>query len=345
MLLRKGIDYYTKSDSGDSAIDKLRDYDKANGSRAGRDEIMRITETLLRETDFDALNCSNQPTYNTLVLWNGLPYEALKYLLSQDSPVVPVRNCFDLIYENLLLIEDFMDDFEDDVDLLLTKYEALQGHVGNHNEYYWPYLSTLLQLLIKDWMLDDVIVLSGIERKISRCLELTADLYKVDNDGTCLDTIAMANREGVQPWLELLARNGIEIPKYLQYESDQHPEGTVDQGDLECCRLISLRFQYEDDRITSVEVDNVCKPEYIHFHPEYRCEIGKKKLRCITQLHDVFVDETGKPKQNVPGSWSQVLKPNSECSLVVRELWLGKEYVEDLRDRDLVWNEESSEWE
>lgn len=344
MLLRKGIDYYMKSDNGRSAIDDLRAYDKDTRPHS-RDKITRITNTLLRETDFDPLNVQYcDADYETLVLWSGLPFEDLKYILSQDSRLVSTENCFDLIYENIVSVEASIYDFESYIDLLLRKYEALRCDPSYHNGDQWLYRDTLLQALLEYWIIESIWEAPGTERKICQSLALTTDLYRIDDCGTCLDMIASLDQDFIQPWLDLLVRNGIDISEYLQFEFDQHPDGVIYQADLQCCRLITLQFQYDGERITGVEVDNVCDPNYAHFHPAYRCEVGKRRKYCITQLHDVILDEGGKPKQSVPGSWSQTLKLNSELFLIIRFPQVGKEYVEHLEDRDLVWNEESGTW-
>ncbi|CZR54845.1 uncharacterized protein PAC_04729 [Phialocephala subalpina] len=379
-LLSNGADCYQRSDLGKTAVDELEDYDREclaaaevgdgeddwedyerndeigadainkcyaddkdytrDDVNARRKDIAKIVDTLVRDTPFDPFDYPDYTGNETLILFRGLPHENLKYLLSQESQLIATKDCFQFIVENLIFLDDTVDDFQNCVDLLLTKYETMQQNPVTCNE--WPYKVTLLQTLLDNWLFQGVVGEIGAKAKISRCLTLTEDLYEVESAGTPLDFIAGYDSEKVESWLKLLAKNEIDVSEYLAYEFDQHPDGIVYQSH-QCCRNISFHFQRGEIGFTGVEVENVCDPQYDHFHPEYRCEVGISRERCIIMFPDIMVDEDGRPSHNIPGSWEGSLKPNSELFLV-RGDWAGRQYVDFLKQYDYVWDEANGKW-
>lgn len=284
--------------------------------------------------------------YSPTLEWTAIRGIEVSTIAGQSS--LTAENKFRLIFENLLMITDTVDDLEHSVDLMLTKYETMMQDPATCDK--WPFRENLLQILTFSWLFESVTGESGFEWKIERCVKLTTDLYStvlyaVEKSGTPLDKIARLVQERVQSWLGLLARNGIDTTKYLRYESNQHPDGIVYQAWYQCCRRITLNFHEGEDGSICVEVENVCDPQYTQLHPEYRCEAGISREVCITQLHDVLVDETGQPKQNVPGGWSGTLKPNPESLLAIRNSSRGKQYVDFLESGDYFWDESGGEWD
>lgn len=335
--------YEDKEVEEDEEDEKDDDYSH-DRDNAKRKEIAKIFDTLVQDTPFDPFDYPDQlEGYEsfTLTLFNGLPHENLKYLLSQDSHLINASDCFVLIYENLLVLDDTVDDFQNCVDLLLTKYEAMRQDLVTCKE--WHHRVKILQIFLSQWIFE-ITNISGAELKISRCLTLTEDLYRNDGLGTPLDLIARLVPEKVGSWLELLTRNGIDISEYLQYEYDKHPDKIVYQGRYQCCRKIFLHFQQGESGISGVEVDNVCDPQYEHFHPEYRCETGRSRERCITKFPDIMIDEDGRPSQPVPGSWLGALKSNSESFLVFQTGWIGLQYVDFLGANGYFWDETTERW-
>ncbi|KAE8448485.1 hypothetical protein EG329_009366 [Mollisiaceae sp. DMI_Dod_QoI] len=308
----------------------------------------RSFDTLVRDTTFDAFNWTeDRLNYGTLVLHRGLPYENLKFLLSQDSYFVTPEDYYTVILENMFALRYDNEDIEDCVDLLLTKYQEMRRDPETRGQ--WPYCTTFIQNMLHYWIFTREVEKSRrTEANISRYLASGSMLddyehYEHDAGGTPLDSIARLDDSMIEEWLELLRRNGINILEYLQYESDRHPDGVVDQGIFLCCRHITLNFQHGEDGITGVEVENVCSPQYVHFHPEYRCEARRAREKCITQLPDIIIDEAGRP-QDIPGNWSGALNSNSDSFLIYRRPLMGLEYVDFRENNSYLWDKRNCKW-
>lgn len=123
--------------------------------------------------------------------------------------------------------------------------------------------------------------------------------------------------------------------KYISYEQGQHPEGLVYQGEDICCREIRIKLCYDEGHEeVEIFVENVCDPRYTHLDPQYRCEERRCRESCISQMDESLIDESGKPKHGLPGSWDASLKSNAELPLVFR--YRNHEYVDFLWESDFV---------
>lgn len=142
--MSSGADCYTESDLGETSIDRLVDYDVE--SHNSRKEISKIVDTLVRDTTFDAFNWTeDRLNYGTLVLHRGLPYENLKFLLSQDSYFVTPEDYYTVILENMFALRYDNEDIEDCVDLLLTKYQEMRRDPETRGQ--WPYNRVRVKLV------------------------------------------------------------------------------------------------------------------------------------------------------------------------------------------------------
>jgi hypothetical protein len=336
-LVCSGADLYLRSDMRNTPIDDLEVYDIVQESH-GRKEIAKIVNILVQDAGLDPFDWRDEAcNFDTLTLWRGLPYENLRYLLFQNDIPITVKQYYSFILDNLLRLEHSVETFQDCIDLLISKYTRLRREPGTRDD--WPYGISLLRYLIINGLLTYGHSMFEEEVKISRCLMLTNELYDRDEAGTPLDYIARLDKNKIGPWLELLSRSKIDIGEYLQYESDQHPDGIVFQGRYRCCRNISLKFRHgENNAVTPVEVENVCAPEFQHLDPEYRCEVSRSRERCITRMEKILVDDRGKPIASAPGCWTATLKPNSSLILVHRIIGAGWQYVDFEQESDWLWD-------
>jgi len=337
LLIEYGADPLLRADDGYSSIEALEIYD-IEMSSDNRSTIVKVLDALLRHTDLDPFDF-NDPIYGreTITLWNGVPFDILHYLFSQDIFYTTRQQSCSFIWENLIKYED------DDascaaVDFLLEAYEKLTS--SNATGSSWPYVQTLLQnlirLWIRLWIMDDP-GFRGSAKKISRALKLTNDLYRQYDGGTPLDLIASMDNSKIGPWLRLLSENEINLSEYRRYEHSQHLDGIINQGLGSCCRIITVEFKFgenEDDLV--IEAHNICDPRFAHLDPNYRCEPGRSRENCISQTDAAFIGDDGKPLASLPGSWNSTMKPNSELLLVSTDRSLRLLYTDYLLPSDFL---------
>jgi hypothetical protein len=298
---------------------------------------------MVTETSFDPFEW-HDPVVEivTCVLYNGLPYDNIRSLFAIES-YTPAAQRYDFIYDNLLNLEVSFENAIASIDFLLTRYEKLRSSKAACDE--WPYRSTLLQILIKSWLNSNENDREGKEVKISRALELTEDLFQVEEKGTPLNTIANGREDLVHHWLELLSKNGVDMAQYVAYEQSQHPHGKLEMENP-CCRLIQVKFKFglEDKDEPTIELHNICDPRYEHLDPEYRCEAYFRRENCISRLDAVFIGEDGRQIPPLPGSWTQVLKSNRELNRVNRSGDIDWILVENATFNDWPWEDCNPWW-
>jgi len=322
-------------------MDELEDLDR-NVDLEQRQDISKIVDTMVRHANFDPFEWTNSDDVNifdALTLYNGLPYDNLHYLLVQDAFYVPVDQRLEFILGNVLLGRSSAEASIKGIDLLLVQYEKLRTDEATKDE--WVYHFTLLQHLVFDWI-DGNPGCAEAGLKISRALKLTNDLWRRQSEGTPLDTLARFGEKMIPRWLKFLSENGVNLSEYGHYEEAQHPDGTINQGPGQCCRIINVAFNFgEADDDLFIEVNNICDPRFEHLNPEYRCEASRKRESCISKMENVIIDGDGKPRKELPGGWNLPMKPNSDLPVVLRWYNDGWQFVDSLEERDILYDDDT----
>lgn len=317
-------------------MDDLEEHDR-RAFLQNRQEIAKIVDIMIHCASFDPFEWTDASNnFESFTLWNGLPYENLVYLLTQESFYVEPTRRFDLILSNLLQLHDSVTNYVDCVNLLLSAYESLRSSTNDQ----WGYNFTLLQHLVVHWLDDSEGHGRGPGLKIARALKLTADLWRCDKEGTALDIVARYDAKRISEWLGFLSNNGVNIRDYGRYEEAQHPQNVIYQGPDACCRIVTVHFHFADSKNSlTIEIDNVCDPHFEYLHPEYRCGVSRRRELCISHLDEVFIGVDGKPITSVPGSWTTTLKPNSQLPIALRFYEHGWQYMDFLEPNDHIWEE------
>jgi len=340
-LIERGADPFLGTDNDESPIMALEFYDLEMGND-NDPNIVQILDAFLRHTDLDPFDFKDRINgLDAISLWNGIPYDILPYLFSRDMfYATREQSCF-FILENILQYND-QESSHDGMNFLLIEYEKLWDFKVIDSRWL---CDTLLQTLVPDWIWDDL-RLKGSARKISRVLKLTNDLYHRSDGGTPLDTIAKINVDKIGPWLRLLQENDINLSEYGRHEESQHLDGIIYQGSDICCRAITVEFKFgETDNDLVIEAHDICDPRFAHLDPNYRCEAGRQRENCISQMDDAFIDEDGKPIASLPGSWSSTMKPNSDLLLVIGTRLEGLLYTDCLIPGDFIFHNPHTEAE
>lgn len=342
LLVDRGADIYARTDIGNAPIEELEDYDRRQDVNNRRD-VASIVDTMIHYADFDPFDWEYQDqSFDTLTLWNGLPYENLRYLSRIKDCYTTPEQRFDFILGNILQLRDSVESNQECIDLLLTEYEKLRSTTKSHDG--WRYNFTLLQHLVFHWLDRNEGLGRGAGLKISRALKLTNDLWRRDREGTVLDTVARYDGKMASKWLAFLSQEGVDMSEYRQYEQAQHPEGIIDQGPDICCRIIEVKFRGTDDDL-DLEVWNACDPHFQHLDSEYRCAASRRRELCISKMDDAFIGDDGKPLASIPGSWTMTLKPNSELPVALKLYEHGWQYTDLLEAPYKLWEDDWSESE
>jgi hypothetical protein len=306
-----------------------------------RRDVAKIVDSMIRYADFDPFDWEDPGNhFDTLTLWNGLPYENLKHLFTQNALYATPEQRFEFILGNLLQLRESVDSGQECIDLLLMEYEKLRSSPTGQSK--WDFYFTLLQHLVFHWLDRMEGSGRGPAFKISRALKLTNDLWRRDREGTALDTVARYDGSMVSQWLGLLSANGVNLPQYVRYEQAQHPDGLINQGPDVCCRVIEVAFnlgELEDD--LGIEISNFCDPRFEHLDPDFRCEVSRRRELCISKIDDAFIGGDGKPLASIPGSWTTTLKPNSDLLVTLKFYEHGWQYTDLLEAPCSLWKDGS----
>ena len=342
MLVDRGADIHARTNDGNAPIEYLEDYDRYQDVK-NRENIAQIVDTMIRYADFDPFDWEDpSKSFDTLTLWNGLPWDNLRHLFAQNAFYATPEQRFDFILGNLLQLRDSIESSQECIDLLLVEYEKLQS--GTYpNGGGWRYNFTLLQHLVFHWLDRSEGLGRGPALKISHALKLTNDLWRRGREGTALDTVARYDGSMVGRWLKLLSQNEIDLYEYGHYEQAQHLDGFIDQGPDICCRIIEVKFKFpEVGETLAIEIKNICDPRYEHLDSEYRCATSRRRELCISQMDGAFIGDDGKPLATMPGSWTHKLKPNSELPVALKSYEHGWQYTDFLEAPYKLWDEDLS---
>ena len=216
LLIEHGADAYLPDDLGNNSLHEVETYDRYR-TLGWNQDILKIMDVFIRQSSvdpFEPLDCNQN--FDSMTLYNGLPFETLRYVLAHNISYAKADQLFDFILGNILYIPEGTEKFEESIDLLLTYYERLLSNKVTEKE--WRYNFTLLQHLVFHWLNSEEGGDQGSPTKITRALARSRDLWRRDREGTPLDTIARYDGDMIPQWLKFLSKNSIDMTEYAKYE-------------------------------------------------------------------------------------------------------------------------------